>query len=86
VAPGPREADRIREKHLLTLEPGISTTQTDEMRKERLRLVLPHTLHESYRPAQRAELSTVAEFIELARQLTCAEPGAATRVSPGMLF
>ncbi|WP_374406665.1 type II restriction endonuclease [Pelagerythrobacter sp.] len=23
------EADRIRRRHLLTLEPGISTTQTD---------------------------------------------------------
>jgi hypothetical protein len=73
------EADRIREKHLLTLEPGISTTQTEEMRKEHLRLVLPSALHESYRPAQQAELTSVAEFIELARRLASFEAGGGAR-------
>ena len=61
------EADRIASKHLLTLEPGISQAQTDEMRKERLRLVLPGPLHDSYRPAQQQELLSVAEFLEIAR-------------------
>lgn len=61
------EADRIERKHLLTLEPGISPTQTDEMRKEKLQLVLPRPLHGSYRPAQQAEIAGVAEFLELAR-------------------
>lgn len=61
------EADRISCKHLLTLEPGISQTQTDEMRKEKLRLVLPRPLHGSFRPAQQPELAAVAEFIDLAR-------------------
>jgi hypothetical protein len=63
------EADRIPAKHLLTLEPGISQTQTDEMRKERLQLVLPAALHESFRPAQQGELTSVAAFLELARAL-----------------
>ena len=63
------EADRIASKHLLTLEPGISATQTDEMRKERMLLVVPSPLHESYRPAQQDYISTVQDFIELARKL-----------------
>lgn len=63
------EADRIASKHLLTLEPGISQTQTDEMRKERLKLVLPYPLHESYRPSQQSDLTSVAGFIDLARRL-----------------
>jgi hypothetical protein len=66
------EADRIPVKHLLTLEPGISPAQTDEMRKEHLKLVLPRALHTSYRPAQRGELAAVADFLELVR----ARPGA----------
>lgn len=63
------EADRIPTKHLLTLEPGISGTQTDEMRKERLQLVLPQPLHESYRTEQQRGLLSVAEFLDLARSL-----------------
>ncbi|MGA9795909.1 MAG: type II restriction endonuclease [Rhizomicrobium sp.] len=59
------EADRIKLKHLLTLEPGISPGQTDEMKKESVQLVLPRTLHPSYRPEQQRELLNVAEFISL---------------------
>jgi EcoRII C terminal len=33
------EVDRIDVKHLLTLQPGVSTTQTDEMLEECLQLV-----------------------------------------------
>lgn len=61
------EADRIAVKHLLTLEPGISGAQTDEMRKERLKLVVPRPLHSSYRPAQHPDLTDVAQFLELVR-------------------
>lgn len=63
------EADRIPSKHLLTLEPGISQSQTDEMRKERLQLVLPRSLHESYRPAQQPQLLSVADFLALAADI-----------------
>ena len=64
------EADRIAVKHLLTLEPGISSAQTDEMRKERLRLIVPRPLHSSYRPAQKEELSGLADFLELVREVS----------------
>ena len=43
------EAQRIPNKHLLTLEPGISENQTDEMQAKRLQLILPAQLHATYR-------------------------------------
>lgn len=59
------EAERVEEKHLLTLEPGISEKQTAEMQAKRLQLVLPRSLHETYRPEQRAWLMDVSGFLRL---------------------
>ena len=59
------EAVRIPEKHLLTLAPGISENQTDEMRAKHLQLVIPRQLHTTYRPAQQAWLMDVASFVAL---------------------
>lgn len=61
------EADRIETKHLLTLEPGISETQTEEMRRASLQLVLPAGLHETYRPVQRGHLIDLHDFIGIVR-------------------
>jgi len=58
------EADRIPQKHLCTLEAGISTKQTDEMRRQSLTLVVPAGLDATYTTAQRTEVMTVAAFIE----------------------
>lgn len=57
------EAVRINKKHLLTLEPGISEMQTDEMRSNNLQLVLPKLLHSTYHQSQRDWLMDVEEFI-----------------------
>ena len=62
------EAARIRNKHLLTLEPGISLSQTNEMRSNNLQLVLPAELHETYLPQQRSSLMDLSGFIALARE------------------
>lgn len=59
------EADRIPDKHLLTLEPGISRNQTDEMRVKGVSLVLPRAIHDSYLPGQQAWLMDIAKFIGL---------------------
>lgn len=59
-----REARRISEKHLATLEPGISENQTNEMKESRLQLVVPDTLQQTYTPVQRDWLWTVGQFIE----------------------
>lgn len=59
------EAYRIPDKHLLTLEPGISEFQTDEMRSCRLRLVLPKSLHQTFTPRQQRWLMSLGEFVAL---------------------
>jgi hypothetical protein len=61
------EADRIGDKHLLTLETAISLNQTGEMRQKRLQLVLPRGLHQTYNADQQGWLLSVGDFIELVR-------------------
>ena len=62
------EAARIMDKHLLTLEPGISENQTNEMQANRLQLVLPSELHGTYTDAQQTWLMNVQEFIDHVRK------------------
>lgn len=59
------EADRIENKHLLTLEAAISKNQTDEMQSKKLQLVLPRSLHNTYSPDQQKWLMDVSGFIKL---------------------
>jgi hypothetical protein len=62
------EADRIDNKHLLTLETSISKHQTDEMQAKSLQLVLPRGLHKTYTPEQQAWLMDVSSFTSLVRE------------------
>jgi len=62
------EAQRIRDKHLLTLEPGISENQTEQMRSEHVHLVVPSALQNTYQPAQREHLMRLSDFIALMRK------------------
>lgn len=55
------EADRIPEKHLLTLEAPISSGQTDEMAAHSVVLVVPEPLHGVFLPNQR--VWSVAEML-----------------------
>lgn len=59
------EADRIKQKHLLILEAGISSNQTDEMQAKSLQLVLPQQLHNSYSVEQQKWLLSVADFTQV---------------------
>ena len=59
------EAARIHTKHLFTLEPGISNNQTEEMKENNIQLVLPESLHNTYKPNQRSWLMNLDSFIEL---------------------
>lgn len=61
------EAQRFEERHLATLEPGISESQTDEMRRSRLQLVIPSELHETYTTSQQSWLWTLDDFIQMRR-------------------
>jgi hypothetical protein len=68
------EANRIEEKHLLTLSPGISINQTEQMKAEKLRLVIPAGLHQTYHATQQSWLMTLADFIALVKTRQDAAP------------
>jgi hypothetical protein len=57
------EANRIKEKHLLTLQEGISENQFAEMREEGIKLVVPDGLHNSYNDTVRPHLISFESFI-----------------------
>lgn len=59
------EANRISEKHLLTLEAAISENQTNEMMYNHLQLVVPESIQTTYSSAQQKWLMSVSEFIEM---------------------
>lgn len=61
------EAQRINNKHLFTLEPGISESQTDEMQSHQLQLVIPEPLKITYSDKQQSWLLNLKEFIELVK-------------------
>jgi hypothetical protein len=62
------EAARIRQKHLLTLEPAISKNQTNEMQAHQLQLVLPRSLHATYNAEQQRWLISLTEFLEVVKR------------------
>ncbi|MDO4585572.1 MAG: type II restriction endonuclease, partial [Planctomycetia bacterium] len=59
------EAEKIKHKHLLTLEAAISENQTQEMINHQLQLIVPSGLHETYSAKQKNWLMNVSSFIEL---------------------
>lgn len=61
------EGRRVAGKHLLTLEAGISSNQTDEMRDAGLQLVVPTAIQASYRIEQQDWLFSVADLIALVK-------------------
>lgn len=61
------EANRIKSKHLLTLETAVSENQTNEMISNDLQLVVPASLHKTFSTQQQGWLLTLTSFIELVR-------------------
>jgi len=57
------ETDRIANKHLLTLQEGVSENQFREMSAEGVTLVVPQFLHARYPAAIREQLITLDAFI-----------------------
>lgn len=71
------EANRIEKKHLLTMQPGISEDQTDEMKAENLQLVIPASLHgQGFSDGQRRWLMTVHDFLNEVRDRQAVARGA----------
>lgn len=69
-----READRIRTKHLLTLQEGVSANQYRQMAESGVRLVVPEGHIKKFRREIRAELTTLSSFIQDVRSLGEATP------------
>ena len=62
------EAERIAQKHLVTLEPGISTAQTDTMRDSKVQLIVPRGIQSSYTLEQKSWIWSVEDFVTLVEQ------------------
>lgn len=62
------EADRIEQKHLFTLQQGISKHQLEEMFDNEVVLVVPKDYHSYYPPAYRKEILTLDEFISFTKE------------------
>jgi len=65
------EADRISNKHLLTLEAAISENQTNEMQSKQLRLVVPNAIRDSYSVKQQSWLMGVGDFVNMVIAREC---------------
>lgn len=61
------EADRIRIKHLFTLQQGISKNQLEEMYKYNVNLVVPKPYLESFPKEFRSKISTLDSFVKKVR-------------------
>ena len=59
------EADRITEKHLVTMEAAISESQTMEMQSHGLQLVVPEKIQATYSGSQKGWLMALESFIAL---------------------
>jgi hypothetical protein len=66
------EASRISNKHLLTLQKGVSEAQFREMCEAGVQLVVPMGLHDSYPPEVRPHLISFESFIGEVRLLNLA--------------
>lgn len=58
------EANKITQKHLVTLEAAISERQTSEMQSHNLQLIVPTALHSTYTSLQSEWLKSIINFIE----------------------
>ena len=57
------EADRIQNKHLLTVQEGVSESQFREMKESGVQLVVPSRLWNHYPAAVRTEIVSLEDFI-----------------------
>ena len=58
------EADRIKTKHLFTLQQGISSNQLDEMYKSNVQLVIPKPYLPCFPPQYRDKILTLGTFVQ----------------------
>ncbi|MBN2256943.1 MAG: hypothetical protein JW704_03865 [Anaerolineaceae bacterium] len=62
------EAPRIKQKHILTMQKGISSRQLEEMERASVSLVIPKKLHIEYPSSIRDSLITIDDFFNFVRE------------------
>ena len=62
------EADRVRRKHLVTLEPAITAKQTEQMHAADVQLVIPADIHPTYSAEQRRWLWSIGDLVTLLQE------------------
>lgn len=63
------EADRIKTKHLFTLQQGISPNQLDEMMKYNVQLVVPSKYLPSFPEKYHSHIMTLGSFVKFIRSI-----------------
>ena len=58
------EADRIKQKHLFTLQEGVSGNQLKEMYKEGIVLVVPQPILKSFPKEYHDQILSLTEFVD----------------------
>ena len=62
------EADRIPNKHLFTLQRGVTRNQLQEMKDEHLTLVVPKNNKKFFHPEFHADIMCLSDFIGMVRE------------------
>jgi len=63
------EGKRVKKKHILTIEQGISGKQLKQMQENSVKLVVPKPLHKQYPPKERQDvLVTITGFVDMVKQ------------------
>lgn len=62
------EGRRVKAKHILTLQQGITANQLQEMQEARVSLVVPKPLHGKYPKAWRASILDLGGFIDTVKE------------------
>lgn len=63
------EAQRLKQRYILTIQPGISSNQMEEMRKSGVSLIVPKQLHKDYPPDRELRIYDVADFLKHAKSI-----------------
>lgn len=64
-----KEAPRIEQKHILTLQKGVSSNQLDEMHQSNVSLIVPEELHKDYPRGTKIKIFSVHEFVQVVREV-----------------
>jgi hypothetical protein len=62
------EAKRVEDKHILTIQQGISKKQLNDMEEDGVQLIVPADIHKQYPPNSNMRLLQVEQFVDLVRR------------------